>query len=150
MLLTVRLRHGALLSSKSGLCCTFRSVCCGLKLIHSVRSYRWYSPTPNVSTATLWCLLSCSSEDLGAVSIPARVYYRHISYSLEAATFVFRIVRYPVYLTCTSIALLSKGLSNFKAIWKFKLPISQLRDLTRPYDKTPRQVFLHGTQLVQE
>ena len=62
--------------------------------------------------------------------------YFKISWSLEDARFVFRIVRSLWNLAGTSAALLPKCLSNFKAMGKFKLRISRLRGFTRSYDKT--------------
>ena len=59
------------------------------------------------------------------------------SQSLHAARFVFRSVRSLRILTCTSAAVLSMCLSNFKAVRQFKLPILRLRDFTRSYDKMP-------------
>ena len=75
-------------------------------------------------------------ENLGPVSISDKTVYRKISWSLEAARFVFRIVRSLWNLTDTSTALLPMCLSNFKAIRQFKVPISWLRDFARSYDNT--------------
>ena len=44
-------------------------------------------------------------------------------------------------LTGTSATLLPRCLSNFKAIWWFKLPISRRRDLTRSYDKASYRIL---------
>ena len=68
---------------------------------------------------------------LVAVSICDKTSYCKISQSLEAVKFVFRIVRSHWNLTDTSATVLAMCLSNSKAIWWFKLPISQLRGLTR-------------------
>ena len=72
----------------------------------------------------------------GPVSIFEKTSYRKISWSLEGAWFVFRIVRSLWNLTGTSAALLPMFLSNFKAIRQFKVQISWLRDFTRSYNKT--------------
>ena len=69
----------------------------------------------------------------GPVSISDKTSYCKISQSLEAARFVFRIVPSLWNLTGTSAAGLPKCLSNFKAMRKFELPISRLRDFTRSY-----------------
>ena len=47
------------------------------------------------------------------------------------AWFVFRIVRSLCKLTGTSAVLLPMCMSNCKAMWQFKLPISRLYDFTR-------------------
>ena len=70
------------------------------------------------------------------VSISEKTSYRKISWSLEAARFVFRIVRSLWNLTGTSAALPPMCLSNFKTIQQFKVPISWLRDFTKSDDKT--------------
>ena len=67
--------------------------------------------------------------------------YCKISQSLEAARFVFRIVRSLWNLTDTSAALLPTSLSNFRAIRKFNQPISRIRDFTRSYDKTSYRIL---------
>ena len=72
----------------------------------------------------------------GPVSIFEKTSYRKISWSLEGAWFVFRIVRSLWNLTGTSAALPPMFLSNFKAIRQFKVQISWLRDFTRSYNKT--------------
>ena len=75
------------------------------------------------------------------VSISDKTCYCKISQSLETARFVFRIVRPLWNLTDTSEAMLQMCLSNFKSIRWFKLPISQLRDFTRSYDKTSFRIL---------
>ena len=72
----------------------------------------------------------------GPVSISEKTSFHKISSSLEAARFVFRIVRSLWNLTGTSAAVLPMCLSNFKAIRQFKVPISWLRVFTRSYEKT--------------
>ena len=81
------------------------------------------------------------NDELGSVSISEKTSYSKIFQSLEAARFVFKIVRSLWNLTGTSAALLPRRLSNFKAMWKFKLPISRLRDFTRSYDKTSYRIL---------
>ena len=75
-------------------------------------------------------------DPLGLVLISHTTSYCKISQNLEAARFVFRIVRSLWYLAGTSAALLPISLSNFKAIRSFKQLISRLRDFTGFYDKT--------------
>ena len=84
------------------------------------------------------------SRTLGPVSIYENTSYRKISWSLEVARFVFRIVRSLWNLTGTSAAFLPMCLSNFKAIRQFKVPISWLRDFTRSYDKTSFWILRRG------
>ena len=81
---------------------------------------------------------------LDLVSISKKTSFRKISSSLEAARFVFRIVRSLWNLTGTSAAVLPMCLSNFKAIRQFKVPISWLRDFTRSYDKTSFRILRWG------
>ena len=81
---------------------------------------------------------------LGPVSISEKTSFRKISSSLEAARFVFRIVRSLWNLTGTSAAVLPMCLSNFKAIRQFKVPISWLRDFTRSYEKTSFRILRRG------
>ena len=78
---------------------------------------------------------------LSSVSISEKTSYRKISWSIEAARFVFRIIRSLLNLTGTSAAKLLMCLSNFKAIRQFKVPISWLRDFTRSYDKTSFRIL---------
>ena len=80
----------------------------------------------------------------GPVSISDKTSYRKISWSLNAARFVFRIVRSLWNLTGTSAALLPTCQLNFAAIWQFKLPISRLRDITRSYDNTFYPILKRG------
>ena len=81
---------------------------------------------------------------LGPVSISEKTSYRKISWSLEVARFVFKIVRSLCNLTDTSAAVLPMCLSNFKAIRQFKVPISWLRDFTRSYEKTSFRILRRG------
>ena len=82
--------------------------------------------------------------DMGPVAISDKTSYRKISWSIDAAKFVFIIVRSLWNLTCTSTALPPTCLSNFTAIRSFKLPISRLRDFTRSYDKTSYGILKRG------
>ena len=77
----------------------------------------------------------------GPVSISEKTSFRKISPSLEAARFVFRIVRSLWNLTGTSAAVLPMCLSNFKTIRQFKVPISWLLDFTRSYEKTSFRIL---------
>ena len=81
---------------------------------------------------------------LGPVSISEKTSFRKILSSLEAARFVFRIIRSLCNLTGTSAAVLPMCLSNFKAIRQFKVPISWLRDFTRSYEKTSFRILRRG------
>ena len=67
--------------------------------------------------------------------------YCKISWSLEAAIFVFRVVRSLWHLAGTSAALLPTCLLNFKEMRIFNLPISWPRDFTRSYDKTSYRIL---------
>ena len=80
----------------------------------------------------------------GPVSISEKTSFRKISSSLEAARFVFRIVRSLWNSTGTLAAVLPMCLSNFKAIRQFKVPISWLRDFTRSYEKTYFRILRRG------
>ena len=75
--------------------------------------------------------------------MPDKTSYFKISWSLEVVRFVFRIVRSLWNLAGTSAAVLS----NFKAMRKFKLRISRLRDFTRSYDKTSYWILKRGPDL---
>ena len=86
----------------------------------------------------------CKENTLGLVSKSHKMFYCKIWQSLEATRFVFRIVWSLWSLTGTSAAVLPICLSNFKAIWLFKLPISQLQDFTRSYDKTSYWILKWG------
>ena len=87
---------------------------------------------------------SFSTKHLGPVSISEKTSFRKISWSLETARFVFRIIRSLWNLTGTSAALLPMCLSNFKAIWQFKVPFSWLRDFARFYEKTYFRILRRG------
>ena len=71
------------------------------------------------------------AKKLDPVSISDKTSHFIISQCLEAARFVFRIVRLPWNLTGTSAVAMR---------W-FKLPISRLRDFTRSYDKTSYRIL---------
>ena len=85
-----------------------------------------------------------SAACMGPVSTSDKTSYRKISWSLEAARFVSKIVRSLWNLTGTSAAVLPTCQSNFKAMRWFKLPISQLRDFARSYDKTSYRILKRG------
>ena len=116
-------------------------------IVWCIRSESVCSTIVSMCVSLWWALLKllnrypiissshCNSlEDLGTVSISDQT-YRKISQSLEAARFVFRIVRSLWNLAGTSAALLPRCMSNLKAIRTFWLPISRLRDFTRSHDK---------------
>ena len=92
-----------------------------------------------------WVIQVISCNIQGPVSIYDKMSYRKISWSLEAARFVFRIVRSLWHLTGTSAALLPRCLSNFKTMRYFKLSISRLQDFMRSYDKT--LIYWNGAQI---
>ena len=86
-------------------------------------SIRWPS--------ALWCYWeSWSVFSLGPVSISNKTSYCKISWSLEAARLVVYIITSLWHLTGTSAALLPMCLSNFRAIGRFWIQISRLRDIT--------------------
>ena len=91
-----------------------------------------------------WPPLCLHFRVLGPVSISEKTSFRKISWSLEAARFVFGIVRSLWNLTGTSAAVLPMGLSNFKAIRLFKVPIPWLRHFTRSYGKTSFRILRRG------
>ena len=80
----------------------------------------------------------------GPVSISDKTSYRKMTWSLEAARFVFRIVRSLWNLIGTSAALLPMCISNFKAMRYFKLSVSRLWDFTRSYDNTSYRILKRG------
>ena len=93
----------------------------------------------------------CNKENLqGPISISEKTSFRKISWSLEAARFIFKIVRSLWNLTGTSAALLPMCLSNFKAIRQFKVPISWLRDFTRSYEKMSFRILRRGPVSVHQ
>ena len=87
---------------------------------------------------------STTATHLGPVWISEKTSFRKISSSLEAARFVFRIVRSLWNLTGTSAAVLPMCLSNFKTIRQFKVPISWLRVFTRSCEKTSFRILRRG------
>ena len=97
-----------------------------------------------VICALIWSWSDAIYPDRHPVSISEKTSYRQISWSLEAARFVFRIVWSLWNLTGTSAALLPMCLSNFKAIQQFKVPISWLRNFTRSDDKTSFRILRRG------
>ena len=81
---------------------------------------------------------------LGSVSVSDKTSHSKISWSLEAARFVFRIFQSLWNFTCTSAALLPMCLSNFKAMRYFELSIAWFRDFQRSYDKTSYRILKQG------
>ena len=69
--------------------------------------------------------------------VRGRMFHRKISWSLEAARFIFRPFQSLWNLTGTSAAALSRCLSNFRAILSLWHPISWHRSLRMFYGKTP-------------
>ena len=84
--------------------------------------------------------LNITPDRLDPASISDKTSYRKTSWSPEAARFMFRTFRSLWNL----IALLPRCLSNFKAMWWFKLPISRLRDFTRTCDKMCHRILKQG------
>ena len=84
---------------------------------------------------TFWAFPFCNI--LGPVSIYDKSSYCNFAQNFEAARFVFRIVGSLWNLTDSSKAVQS----NFKAMRYFELPISQLRDFTRSYDKASYRIL---------
>ena len=87
-------------------------------------------------------LISC--WNLVSVPISDKTSYCKISWSLEAARFVFRIVWLPWKLTGTSEGLLPTCLYNFKAMRWSTQPNSRLR-VTRSQNKTFLPVIETGS-----
>ena len=114
----------------------------------------WRHRIRSMLTQVMTCCLTAPSHYLnqcwlrngnqGPVSISDKTSYFKISWSLEAARFVIRIVRSLWNLAGTSAAPLPKCLSNFKVKRKLKLRISRLRDFTRSYDKTSYLILKRG------
>ena len=107
-----------------------QSIWCCSVVVHC--EIGWSSPEP-------W-----PRKHLGPVSISDKTSYGKISQRLVVARFVFRIVRSLCNLTDISSVLLPMGLSNFRAIRRFKLPISWLSDFARSYDKTSYKILKRG------
>ena len=92
------------------------------------RIFNWYWPPYKV---LLWARI-CVAEDQVPVLISNKTSYRKISQSLDVTRSVFRIVRSLWNLTGTSAELLPMCLLNFKAMRRFKQPISRIRDSRDP------------------
>ena len=86
----------------------------------------------------------------GPVSLSNKTSYSKISLSLEAARFVFRIVRSLWNLTGALAAVLLMCVSNFKVMQWFKLLISLLRTFTRSYNKTSHRILKRGSECCQQ
>ena len=80
--------------------------------------------------------------DQGPVSISDKTSYRKISWNLEAARLVVKIIASLWNMTGASAAVLPRCLSNFRAIAQFQIQISRLRDFRRSYDKTSYRISL--------
>ena len=89
---------------------------------------------------------SGSETTLGLSSLSGRTYYHKISWSLEAASFGFRLFQSLWNLTGTSAAVLPMCLSNFRAIRSIQHPISRLRDFARFGGKTSYRLMHRGTE----
>ena len=83
-------------------------------------------------------------KDMGLYSLSGKTSYRKISWSLEAARFGFQLFQSLWNLAGTSAALLSRCLSNFRAIRPLQHPISWLRDFTRFGGKTSYRLVNRG------
>ena len=82
-----------------------------------------------------------ATGSLGAASIIEKTRYREISRSHEPARFVFVVFRLLWNLTGASVALLSRYISNLKAIRYVKPQILWLRGFTRFYDNIFYRIF---------
>ena len=118
------------------------------------RSHNWtYKrqslPTTNITAGPDWSscvsVLFLEEHVEGPVSLSDKTSYRKISWSIEAARFVFSIVRSLRNLTGISAGVLPRRLSNFKAIRWFTLSTSRLRDFTRSQDKTSYRILKQGS-----
>ena len=112
-----------------------------MKQVHVMRYMCMYPPWHQI-----WYSMSLISYPChpGPVSLSDKTSYRKMSWSLEAARFVFRIIISLLNLTGTSAALLPRYLSNFKPMRWFKLSISRLQNFTRSYDKTFYRILERG------
>ena len=89
----------------------------------------------------IWGLLR---QKQGLYSLSGKTSYRKISWSLEAARFVFKLFQSLWNLAGTSAALLPRCLSNFRAIRPLQHPISWLRDFMRFGGKTSYRLVNRG------
>ena len=80
----------------------------------------------------------------GLYSLSGKTSHRKISWSLEAASFGFKLFQSPWNLAGTSAALLPRCLSNFRAIRPLQHPISRLRDFTRFGGRTSYRLVKRG------
>ena len=102
--------------------------------IHKLEIIAKFQPFCMVISPTVFAV-GCMTWDLagklGPVSISDKMSYFKISQSLEATRFVLRVVQSLCNLTVNSAAVLLMCLSNVKAMWRWKLLISRLRDFTK-------------------
>ena len=115
--------------------------CLGVKLNHSSEKGSTCHYITLLSPSHHYSSWSDTLVVQGLVSISHKTSYCKISQSHEAARLVFRFARLLWNLTGTSAILLPKHPSNFKAMWRFKLPISWLRVFTRSYNNASYQIL---------
>ena len=87
-------------------------------------------------------ILTCFIPGPGSI-FDKRSYWR-ISQSIETPRFISRIVWLLWNLTGTSAVVLPMSLAKYQKIRWFNLPILQLRDFTRHYDKTSSRILKQG------
>ena len=100
-----------------------------------VRHDWWRRLQPTSSMSPVW-FSTWFTLRYDGTSASGKTSYHNISSSLEAARFVFEIVRSLQNSPGSSAAMLPSHLSNFKAIPSFKLTTSRLRGCTKSCDKT--------------
>ena len=86
-----------------------------LMLLDLVSHFKWRYPVQNGDTKSLISRYN-DGKIQNTVSISDKTSYRKISWSIDAAWFVFKIVRSLWKLTGTSATLLPTRLSNFTAL----------------------------------
>ena len=87
------------------------------------------------------------SKLLGLYSLSGKTSYLKISWSLEASRFGFKLFKSLWNLAGTSVALLPRCLSYFRAIRPLQHPISRLRDFRRFGSKTSCRLVYRGPEL---
>ena len=85
----------------------------------------------------------------GLYSLSRKTSYRKISWSLDVARFGLKLFQSLWNLAGTSVALLPRCLSNFRAIRPLQHPISRLRDFTRFGGKTSYRLVNRGPDPLQ-
>ena len=118
----------------------------GISVVSRVIPLFWTSPKHSHDNKaceiwTIWFIIIILSNwphdvFLGLYSLSGKTYYRKISWSLDAASFGFKLSQSLWFLAGTSAVLLPRCLSNFRAIRPLQHPISRLRDFTRFGGKT--------------